>query len=605
MKGEHPLVERASALPDRPGCYLFRGATGDLLYVGKARSLVKRVRSYFQEGAARPPRLVQMLVEAKGLEVIVTGSEVEALILENSLIKNHRPRFNVLLRDDKNLPYLKLTVHDEFPRLVLVRQARDDGHLYFGPYLPASAARRTLRMASRYFQVAPCYEPLDGKRGRPCLYYHMNQCLGPCTDGLTTPQRYRQAVEELRLFLEGKDHDLQERLRLSMWEASERDDFELAAHYRDLIRDMEAMSRKQNFARVGLEDQDYFHYHRDGEEGILQLFQTRGGQVVGRREFSFAGSGSEPDAVFLGQALQQYYENEREVPAEVYVPLDLADRPLIESWLSERRRGRVSVRVPRRGVKAAFLTTVRTNAELAFRTRFRSPVTSGVAALETLREALDLDEPPTRIEGFDISHLQGTHVVASMVVWLGGRPRKGEYRRFKVRTVEGQDDFASLAEVVERRYRRRLAEGAPLPDLLLIDGGRGQLAAAHRGLIASGSPPIPMAALAKREEELFLLGREEPLRLPPASPALRLLQQIRDESHRFAVGYHRQLRSKQAVRSTLVEIPGVGPKSVVKLLRAFGSVRELRKAEESQMAEHVAPRIARAVRAYFDAVGST
>jgi excinuclease ABC subunit C len=365
------------------------------------------------------------------------------------------------------------------------------------------------------------------------------------------------------------------------------------------------MSRKQNFARVGLEDQDYFHYYRDGEEGILQLFQTRGGQVVARREFSFTGSGSEPDAEVLGHALQQYYESEPEVPGEVYVPIELVDRPLIESWLGERRGGRVSVRVPVRGVKAAFLTTVRTNAELAFRTRFRSPVTTGVAALEALREALDLDEPPYRIEGFDISHLQGTHVVASLVVWVGGRPRKGEYRRFKVRTVAGQDDFASLAEVVERRYRRRLAEGAPLPDLLLIDGGRGQLAASHRGLVASGSPPIPMVALAKREEELFLLGRDEPLRLPPASPALRLLQQVRDESHRFAVGYHRQIRSKQAVRSALVEIPGVGPRSVVTLLRAFGSVRELRKAGAAQMAEHVAPRIARAVRAYFDAVGST
>jgi excinuclease ABC subunit C len=602
VTGAPPLAGRLPDLPDRPGCYLFRARSRQALYVGKAKSLRARVRGYFQESAAHPPRILQMLREAEDLDLIVTGSEVEALILENNLIKAEQPRYNVLLRDDKNFPYLKLTIRDPFPRLVLVRRARDDGQLYYGPYLPASAARRTLRMASRYFKVAPCYEKLDGSRGRPCLYYHLDQCLGPCTAGLTTQEEYRRAAEDLRLFLDGRDRDLLARLRGRMADASARQHYELAAHYRDLVRDIERMSRKQNFASVGLEDQDYFHFHREGTEAVLELFQMRGGTVGSRREFSFeAVDEAMDDGEFLAGALGQYYAGAGSVPADVCLPRDLPGADLMEQWLGGLRGGRVRLRVPRRGVRARFLDTVRENARLAFQSRFRSGHTSGVSALEALREALDLDEPPYRIEAFDVSHLQGTAVVASMVVWAGGRARPSDYRRFKVRSLEGQDDYASLAEVVGRRYRRLAREGRAMPDLILIDGGKGQLSAARRALVETGAPPVALAAIAKQEEEIFLPERADAIRLERSSPALRLLQQVRDEAHRFAVSYHRKLRSRRALGSELTEIPGVGEASARRLLRALGSLARVREASEDDLARHVPRRVARSVAAHFRA----
>ena len=597
---DHPLRDRVAELPDQPGCYRFRSDRGEVLYVGKAKALRTRVRGYFQASAAHDPRIRQMVSEAADLEVIVTGSEVEALILENNLIKTDRPRFNVLLRDDKNFPYLKLTIQDDFPRLVLVRRARDDGQLYFGPYLPASSARRTLRMAARYFKVAPCYEKLDGSRGRPCLYYHLNQCLGPCTDGLTTREEYGQAVGDLRLFLAGRNKDLLARLRLQMAASAGRQEYELAAHYRDLIRDVERSARKQNFASVGLEDQDYFHFHRQGAQAILQLFLMRDGQVQARREFSFDGLGEGmADGAFLAQALGQYYASAATVPSDVYVPTEIPTQELLEEWLGGLRGARVRIRVPQRGVRARFLDTVRANAELAFRSRFRARHTAGVEALEALREALDLEEPPYRIEAFDISNLQGTHKVASMVVWVGGRPRRADYRHYKVRSVEGQDDYASMAEVVGRRYRRLVQGNRAMPDLILIDGGRGQLAAARQALLESGGPPVALAALAKREEEIFLPERADPVRLDRKSPGLLLLQQVRDEAHRFAVTYHRKLRSRTLVTSELEGIRGVGRVSARKLLRALGSLGRVRQASEEELVEHVPRRIARRILEHY------
>lgn len=594
----HPLRHRADRAPEGPGCYLFRSAR-EALYVGKARSLRQRLRSYFQGSAGHSPRILRMLAEATELDLIVTGTAVEALILENNLIKKERPRFNVLLRDDKNFPYLKLTVQDPFPRLVLVRRARTDGSLYFGPYLPASMARRTLRMASRYFKVAPCHEKLDGTRGRPCLYYHLNQCLGPCTEGLTTQEEYRRAVEDLRLFLTGRNRDLLDRLRAEMSRASERMEYERAAHYRDLTRDVERMARKQNFSRVGLEDQDYFHFHREGDQAVLELFMMRAGLVQSRHEFSFADLAGEPDPEFLAQALQQYYAEGRNIPREVYVPREIPGTALLERWLRGLRGDGVSVRVPRRGVKSWFLETVRRNAELAFQNRFRTGHTDGVESLEALREALDLEDPPQRIEGFDISQLQGSSAVASMVVWEAGRPRRSAYRHFRIRTVVGQDDFASMAEVVARRYRRLVSEGRRMPDLILIDGGKGQVGAAHEALKQSGAPPVPMAGLAKREEEIHLPGRPSPIRLDPGSPGLRLLQQVRDEAHRFAVTYHRKVRSREALASELTAIPGVGPSRASRLLRGLGSLEAVRAATEADLARHVPRSVARAVRAHF------
>lgn len=596
---DHPLRRRAEETPVLPGCYLFRSAVGEALYVGKARSLKARVRSYFRAKAAHPPRILRMLEEAVELEFIVTGSEVEALILENNLIKKEKPRFNVLLRDDKNFPYLKLTVADPYPRLVLVRRAREDSSQYFGPYLPASHARRTLRMAARYFKVAPCYEKLDGSRGRPCLYYHLDQCLGPCTEGLTTQEEYSGAVEHLRLFLKGKNQALLGRLRALMQEASCQQEFERAAHYRDLIRDVEKHSRKQNFARVGLEDQDYFHYHREGERAVVQVFLMRGGQVEARREFSFEQLSGEEEEQFLAFAVQQYYASAEHVPREVHVPQQVADTQLLESWLSGLRGESVRVRVPRRGVKAQFMETVHRNAQLAFRSRFQEGHGRGVEALAQLRDALDLDEAPYRIEAFDISHLQGTAVVASMVVWEGGRAHRAAYRHFKVKTVEGQDDYASMAEVVGRRYTRLVREERRMPDLILIDGGKGQLSAAHQALKESGAPPVPMAALAKREEEIFLPGRSQAIRLQRSSPALQLLQQVRDEAHRFALTYHRKVRSRARLVSELESIPGVGRARSSKLLRGLGSLKAVQAAGVDELAGLVPRAVARAIQEHF------
>ncbi len=584
------LRQKADEAPPQPGVYIYRDAQGRPLYVGKAKSLRQRLRSYFQKSAAHPPKTVQMLSEAAGLEIILTGTEVEALILENSLVKKERPRFNVLLRDDKNYPYLKVTVEDEFPRVALVRRARRDGSEYFGPYLPASTARRTLRMVSKYFQVAICNERLDGSRPRPCLYFQLNQCLGPCA-GLVSKEEYRQAVGDARLFLQGRDPDLVASLKARMRQASDEQRFEQAAHYRDLLQTLERASRKQGVASVGLEQQDFFHYHREGAQAVLELFMMRDGLVQSRREFSFEGA--ETDAgEFLGAALSQYYAGDVFVPQEIYVPHEFPERDLVERWLSERRGERVGIKVPRRGVKARFLDTVRQNAELSFDTRFRAPHTAGVEGLEELREALGLEEAPYRIEAFDISNLQGTDQVASMVVWEGGRPKTADYRRFRIRSVQGADDFRCLAEAVQRRYTRRLESGGTLPDLVLIDGGKGQLGAASAVLRDIGLHELSVAAIAKREEILYLEGREGELKLPASSPALQLVQRIRDEAHRFAIGYHRKLRARRTLRSELEEVPGLGPRRVRALLKRFGSLERVEAASPGELAQAVGPALA-------------
>ncbi|MEE9219703.1 MAG: excinuclease ABC subunit UvrC [Acidobacteriota bacterium] len=581
------LRNKAELAPGGPGVYIYRDGRGRPLYVGKAKSLRQRVRSYFHT-TEHPPKTAQMLSEAIDLEYILTGSEVEALILENNFIKKERPRYNILLRDDKNYPYLKLTVEDEFPRVTLVRRARRDGGEYFGPYLPASSARRTLRMVAKYFQVAICHERLDGSRPRPCLYYQLHQCLGPCA-GLVTRERYRQAVDDVRLFLQGRDHDLVRSLGERMRRASSAQEYEQAAHYRDLMRTLERSSRKQTLASVGLEQQDYFHYHREGAQAVLELFMMREGLIQSRREFAFENAEGDE---FLGAALAQYYTGETFVPGEIYVPHEFNERELLGRWLSERRGGRVDIKMPRRGVKARFLDTVLQNADFAFENRFRAAHTHGVQGLEELREALGLDEAPYRIEAFDISNLQGTDQVASMVVWEGGRPKPSEYRKFRIRTVAGSDDFRCLAEAVQRRYARRLESGGALPDLVLIDGGKGQLGAASAVLRDIGLHELQVAAIAKREEVLYLEGRQAEIRLPDDSPALHLLQRVRDEAHRFAVRYHRTLRRKRTVRSQLEEVPGLGPRRVRRLLERFGSLDGVLSASEAELETALGARLA-------------
>jgi len=590
------LEEKAADLPDRPGVYLFKDASGQLLYIGKARVLRDRVRSYFGTAAGLTVKIRRMMEEAADLDLIVTNSEVEALILENNLVKKEQPRYNTLLRDDKNFPYLKMTVQDQFPRVVLVRKAQLDGSAYFGPYLPASHARRALRMVARFFQVATCHERLDGSRPRPCLYYQLDQCLGPCA-GLADPAAYAGAVEDARLFLEGRSQDLLSRLKVKMAGASQNQEYELAAHYRDLIRTVGSFAERQNIASVGLEEQDYFHLHREGERAALQVFSMRGGLVQSRREFTFE-SVHEDDAAFLSSVLQLYYAGGADVPGQIYVPVEPADKELLETWLSDQR-ARVRIVVPHRGVRAKFLELVRKNAKLAFESRFRSPHTYGVEVLEALQETLGLPETPYRIECFDISHIQGSETVASMVAWEGGRPKRSDYRRFRVKTVDGVDDFASMKEVVGRRYSRLLKEGKNLPDLILIDGGKGQLSAAVDALTALDVTSVPIAALAKKEELLFLPGRAGPVAIDHHSPILHLVQRVRDEAHRFAITYHRSLRRKRTITSSLTQIPGVGETSARKLLRKFGSLDRLRSASREEIEPLVGRKVAEAVSRYL------
>jgi excinuclease ABC subunit C len=595
------IETKLAVLPDRPGVYQFRSAAGELLYVGKAKSLRQRVRSYFQPSAQHPPRVAHLVEEVTDLEIIVLDTEMEALILEANLIKQQRPRYNVVLRDDKSFPYLKLSLKDSYPRLSLVRRARLDGNLYFGPFVPASVARRTMKMVPRFFQVATCKEVFDGKR-RPCLYYHLDQCLAPCA-GKTTPEEYRRAVEDARLFLEGRDKDLEASLESRMLEASAEQAYERAARHRDTLSTIRRLAVRQHMASVGLEQQDYLAHHREGGELSLQLFQMREGKVQARREFHFRDV-DDNLASFYSSVLTQYYA-EAEPPPDIYLPESPEQTPLLEAWLSGRRGGRVHLHVPARGVKSRFLELVRKNAALAFDNRFRAPHAHGVEVLEALADALQLDEPPYRIECFDVSNIQGSDSVASMVVWEGGKPKKSDYRTFHIRSVSGSDDYASIAEAVLRRYRRLLAEDRRLPDLVLIDGGPGQLGAAVRALAAVGLAMLPVVSIAKREEVLFVEGAEAPVRLDRSSPALLLVQRIRDEAHRFAVTRHRKRRSGRTLRSGLLDVPGVGPAIARKVLRHFGSLDAVRSASVEELTQVVGRRVAASIVLWSQATSIT
>jgi len=586
------VAARLADLPEEAGVYLYRNDAGRVIYVGKARSLRQRVRSYFQRSAAHTPKTLRMLAEVADLEIILAGSEIEALILENHLIKKERPRYNVILRDDKNYPYLRLTVKDEYPRVTLVRKARLDGSLYFGPFLPGSLAWRTLRMIPKFFRVAICHVPFDGKQ-RPCLYYHLGQCLAPCA-GYTNPAEYGDAVAEARMFLEGRSKELLDRLDERMESASAAEEYELAAHYRDLIASIRRLSEKSAVSSADLGNQDVFAIHREGTQAALQVFLMREGRVQARREFFFEGV-EEPAADLYRNALTQYYENEAAPPAAILLSELPSEQPLLSDWLTGKAGRRVEIAVPRRGGRRRLLDLVASNAKLAFEFRFRQDHTHGVAVLEELREMLGLDAPPRRIECFDVSHIQGTDQVASLVVWEGGKPRKSEYRRFKLRHTEGNDDFRSIAEAVGRRYARLKSENKPLPDLVLIDGGRGQLSSAVAALDPLGLGDLAVASIAKRDEEIFVEGRGEPIKLPRTSPVLQLVQRIRDEAHRFAVTYHRKLRSQRTIGSELTDIPGIGPATAARLLKHFGSARKVREASQEDVRERFGRRVAEAL----------
>ena len=591
---DRELLDR---LPQRPGVYIYRSAAGEPIYIGKAKSLRQRVRSYFQASAQHPPRIALMVGEVADLEFIVVESEMEALILESNLIKKERPRYNVVLRDDKHFPFLKLSTRDRFPRVSLVRRARVDGNLYVGPFVPASTARRSLKLIQRYFRVPTCNEVFDGKR-RPCLYYHLDQCLAPCA-AKSNDGEYAAAVDDARLFLDGRQVELRDSLDRRMQRASSEQRYEAAARHRDTLRTLERLAARQRFSSVGLEEQDFLAHHAEGGQVALQLFQMREGKVQARREFALDGVELEPES-FYESVLAQYYADARP-PAEIYLPARPERERLLERWLSDRRGSRVRLRMPQRGAKRRFLDTVRRNAELAFQARFRERHGHGVAALQELAEALALEEPPYRIECFDISNLHGTDSVASMVVCQEGKLRPADYRSYNIRSVEGSDDFASIAEAVTRRYRRLLAEDRRMPDLVLIDGGPGQRGSAVGALARVGLPMLPVVGIAKREEELWIEGATEPIRLDRASAALQLLQRIRDEAHRFALSRHRRRRSRRTIGSALTEMPGIGPVTARKLLRAFGSLEGVRRAEVEEIRRVAGKRAAAAFEAEREA----
>jgi excinuclease ABC subunit C len=593
-----PALTKLESLPQQPGVYRFIHRLGHTLYVGKAKSLRDRVRSYFRPGAELSPHIARMVGEVDDLDVIVVHTEIEALILESNLIKRERPRYNVVLRDDKSFPHLKLSVRDAFPRASLVRRARSDGAFYVGPFLPASNARRTLKLVQRQFRVATCREVFDGKR-RPCLYYHLGQCLAPCA-GRTTREEYAVAVEHVRLFLEGRHADLQRALEARMRRASQEREYERAAAHRDTLRVVQALAVRQRMATVGQEEQDYFAHHAEGDRVALQVFQVREGRVQGRRQFTLEVPGFEP-AQFYGAVLPQYYA-ETAPPREIYVPLPPAERELLLGALVERRGARVELRVAQRGPRRRLASLVEQNARMAFEARFRAPE-QGSQAARALAQALGLEEAPERIECFDVSNIQGSDSVVSLVVWENGREVKADYRQFGVREVSGPDDYASIAEAVTRRYRRRLAEDGPLPDLVLIDGGRGQLGVAVAALARVGLPMLPVAALAKREEELHVQGRDEPLLLDRRSPALMLLQRLRDEAHRFALRRHREKRSRRTLRTELTSIPGVGRARARRLLSHFGSLAGVRAARPEALAQVLGPALAAVVAGALHSAG--
>jgi excinuclease ABC subunit C len=592
------LKEKLETLPVQPGVYLFKDREGAVVYVGKARSLRDRVRSYFQAGRPVEVWRGDMAAQIADLDLVLVDTDMEALALENNLIKRHRPRYNVLLRDDKNHPYLKLTLVEEYPRLYVVRRVGEDGNAYGGPYIPALLGRKTASMVHKLFGVRSCKEALNGRRPRPCLQYQIGRCLAPCVAEITPLDRYRQACEDARLFLEGRTEEVVRRLKAQMAVAAAEDRFEEAASLRDQVRALERLDTPQKITTTDLEERDFFGAYVDGDRAALQVFSVRDGKVVAREGFLLDNL-AEPETV-LSSSLQQYYAHGRYVPREILVPTALPDAELLEAWLSERRGTAVRIRVPQRGEKFRLLDLVMRNARLAYDLEWRHPRRQSQEILRALRDLLDLEVEPRRIECFDISNIQGSDVVASLVVFEDGLPRKSDYRTFRVRTVSGlPDDFASMREVVGRRYQRLLEENKELPDLILIDGGKGQLGAAMEALAELGIGHQPIASLAKREEAIFLPGRDEPVRLPRSSPVLQLVQRVRDEAHRFALGFHRKTRDKRTLHSELDEIPGVGPARRRKLLSVFGSLRGVRAASLAALAASVGAATAARIRARF------
>ena len=586
------LEEKIRTLPTGPGVYLYKDADETVIYVGKAKNLRSRVRSYLLEASQAHAKTGSLMREAVDLDYILVDNEHEALALENNLIKQKKPRFNILLRDDKTYPYVKLTMGDRYPKVFVTRRLRKDGGAYYGPYFPGNLAYRIAELLHRSFLLPSCKVDLSRYHPRPCLQYYIKRCLGPCVEGLTTPEQYAETVRDAQMFLEGRGAELEKRIEARMQAAAEQQLFELAAKYRDLLSTVDQLREKQRIASSDDDDADIFGYHY--EQGMLavNLFHVRAGKIVDRREFFWEDIPnlelSEDEApaqprefaagAFFASFLKQLYLDKPYVPCSIYTPVDFADRAALSAALSKRGR-QVEIAVPQRGEKRSLLDLAGTNAKQSYDQRFRVLKPSEKAIAQALEDALMLPETPTRIECFDISHIQGAETVASMVVWEQGGMKKSDYRKFQIKTVEGVDDFASMREVITRRYKRLVEENKPLPSLILVDGGLGQLHAAASALEELGLTTQPLASIAKREEVIYVSGTEdEPVVLERRSPVLHLVQCIRDESHRFAISYHRKRREMRDRSSELLEIAGVGARTRIRLVEHFGSVRAVQAA---------------------------
>jgi excinuclease ABC subunit C len=565
--------------------YLYKDAHGTVIYVGKAKNLRARVRSYFNVDRLAESKTGTLIHEARLIDFIQVDNEKEALALENNLIKQWKPRYNILLRDDKTYPYIKLTA-EKYPRVYVTRRLRKDGSSYFGPYFPGNLAHRLVHFIHRHFKVPSCRIDFTRKHSHPCLEYHIHRCLGPCVEGLTTDERYGEAVRAVRMFLEGRHKDLAQELRSRVEVASLDMRYEEAAAIHELARTVEELGEKQKMASTDGGDTDIFAYYAEPPLLAVNLFHLRNGHIVDRREFFWEDIRELDPAEFFASLLKQVYLDDPYVPAVIHVPVEFEEREVLEDFLSEKRGRRVEIHTPQRGQKKAMLELVESNARHSFEQRFRVLKPTSKAISAALQDALGLENAPERIECFDISHIQGTDKVASMVVWENGRMKKADYRKFIIKTVEGNNDFASMHEVISRRYARVKEEGAPRPGLVLVDGGLGQLHSAAAALEELGITDQPLASIAKREEWIYVYGQEEePIVLDKFSPVLHLVQQVRDEAHRFAVTFHRTRRNESRMRSELDQIPGIGEKTVMKLLRHFGSLERVREAPEQELAQ--------------------
>jgi excinuclease ABC subunit C len=632
------LLQKIRTIPTEPGVYLYKNAEGQVIYVGKAKNLRSRVASYFHEGRWQDAKTGTLIREAVDVDYIVVANNKEALALENNLIKQKKPRFNILLRDDKTYPYVKLTLGERYPRVYVTRRLRKDGSEYYGPYFPANLAYRIVDLIHRHFLVPSCKVDLTRYHPRPCLQYYIRRCLGPCVENLTTAEIYREAVRDVKLFLEGRQTDLVRSLGERMAQAAAAEEFERAAKYRDLSSTVEQLQEKQRMAAVEGDDADVFGYHYENGMLAVNLFHMRGGRVLDRREFfwedlpEFEGNAGAPmnqvgadassvraepswaansaDALqpfeFFSAFLSQLYLGQPYVPRHIYVPVEFEDRELLEELLSEQlantgaRATRVHIEIPVRGEKRSLIDLAGNNAKQSYDQRFRVMKPNTRAIQEALQDALGLAERPERIECFDISHIQGAETVASLVVWEDGQMKKSDYRKFIIKTVQGVDDFASMREVVTRRYKRLQEEQKKMPSLILIDGGLGQLHAAAQALELLEIINQPLAAIAKREEIIYVYGQEdEPVALDHHSPVLHLVQQIRDEAHRFAVTFHRKRRQIRDRSTELLEIPGVGASTTRRLLEHFGSVQAVKQADAAALSAVVTRTQADAIMSHF------